>query len=264
MWPTDRHHLAASTALLQATHINSLLRYILSLPLLTALVTAQAGEDLPEATPYRPTVANPAALSAPGYLELEAGWQWAQGSAPERRRGLPFLAKYAFDPDWGVLLGGELGVSETTAGRQAAGLGDTTLVLKHRLALDATRAYGVETGVKFPTAASGLGNDAHDYLLTGIYSADLGTVQMDVNLGTVRLGSVAPGEGRWQYGWAASLAGELAASWGWAVEVSGSGRRGTPAASRGRWAPPPGHRAYRERWSALYWICVPELPASGG
>ena len=29
--------------------------------------------DAPEVTPYRPTVSNPAALSAPGLLEFEAG-----------------------------------------------------------------------------------------------------------------------------------------------------------------------------------------------
>ena len=66
---------------------------------------AAGDEDGPSATPYRPSVSTPAALSAPGWLEIEAGCS-ATARAPSRgatARRLTF--KLAFTPDWGVRVG---------------------------------------------------------------------------------------------------------------------------------------------------------------
>ena len=62
----------------------------------------------PAVVPYRPSVSTPAQLSAPGWLELEAGGLRAAG--PERgtsRTTLPWTLKLAFTPDWGIRVGGD-------------------------------------------------------------------------------------------------------------------------------------------------------------
>ena len=41
---------------------------------------AQSAEDQPSVTPYRPSVSTPAILSAPGWIELEAGIQRDRGN----------------------------------------------------------------------------------------------------------------------------------------------------------------------------------------
>ena len=72
-----------------------------------------AADNELSATPYRPTVSNPADLSTPGYFELEAGGQYQRGNTVSHRTGLPWLLKYAFTDRVGVLVGGEAWASET-------------------------------------------------------------------------------------------------------------------------------------------------------
>src|SRR4051812_1440755 len=76
---------------------------------LTAVVAraAAADDDSPSATPYRPSVSTPAALSAPGWLEVEAGLQHDHDSAVVRRDSAPLTLKLAFTPDWGVRIGAD-------------------------------------------------------------------------------------------------------------------------------------------------------------
>ena len=109
-------------------------------------------DDTPAATPYRPTIANPAALSAPGWLEVEAGFQGDRGRDLSGD-SVPYLLKYAFTNDWGLLLGGNAYIRNVDLGGQASdGFGDTELLVKHRIpVLDGT-AFGFETGARFPTA----------------------------------------------------------------------------------------------------------------
>jgi hypothetical protein len=85
-------------------------------------------------TPYRPSVSTPAALSAPGWLEVEAGVQSSKAVDPVRRESLPYTLKLALTPDWGVRIGGDALVHQREAdGSVLRGGGDTTIVLKHRL-----------------------------------------------------------------------------------------------------------------------------------
>ncbi len=179
----------------------------------------------PAATPYRPTLSNPAELSAPGYLELEAGWQRETGGG-ERRAALPWLAKYAFSEDFGVLLGGEAAVwLRDPAGVRRNGQGDMSLTLKFHRALAETSALGLEVGARLDTAANGLGGGRSDYTINGIYSGDFGPLRGDLNLGVTRLGSTAAGEGRDEAAWALALSRNLGGPWGAAVELSGTARR---------------------------------------
>jgi hypothetical protein len=186
----------------------------------------QAGDE-PAATPYRPTVSNPAVLPEPGWLELEFGLQRVSGGEEKRRDGAPFLVKYAFDTDWGILLGGDLHARFTGYDQAiVSGYGDTTLTLKHHRAISDDLALGVEVGFKSPTAKTGLGSGKTDYTVNGIVSAGLGETQLDLNLGVTRLGKLEETLGRNAYGWAASVSHPVADRWTAAGEVSGTARHG--------------------------------------
>ena len=192
---------------------------------------AHAAEE--SATPYRPTVSNPADLSAPGWLELEFGWQRIKGNDNTWHDGVPYLAKLAFTPDWGITLGGEVAVRQTdTDGTVFKGGGDTTLLLKHRMEIDDASAFGVEAGFKAPTAKEPIGSGKSDYLINAIYSRDMKDFYLDLNLSETRVGSAAPEEGRTQTGWAAAVSYALNEKWGIAGELSGAYRKGTAVTSQ--------------------------------
>lgn len=189
-----------------------------------------ATEDDVAVTPYRPSVSSPAALPAPGWLDVEFGWQRAKGGEDKRRDSFPVAAKLAFNPDWGVVVGSELAARRTDLdGNVFNGVGDTTVLLKHRIAgaTEAT-AWGIAAGYKLPTAKDTLGSGKRDQILSGIFSAEIAEVyNLDVNLTTTRLGVWGDGEGRSQQAWAAALSRSLDDRWGVFVEPSGSSRRGT-------------------------------------
>ena len=207
---------------------------------LAAGVLASAGgawaDEAASVTPYRPSVSTPAALSAPGWLEVEAGWQHSRADDPRRRDSLPYTLKLAFTPDWGVRIGGDAWVREATAdGSRLSGGGDTSLVLKRRFAVDDASAFGLELGAKLPTARHGLGSGHADWGVNGIYSADLGGGRWhtDLNLNATRLGGpLDDGVSRWQQGWAASLSRSLTDPWGVTGELSGTRQRGSENTSQ--------------------------------
>ena len=193
-----------------------------------ALWAAGVLADAPEVTPYRPTVSNPAALSAPGLLEFEAGVARQKNDAGTRLYSLPYLFKYAFSPNLGVLVGGDAYLRQENAdGDHLTGVGDTVAEIKLRHELTDSMALGLETGVRFPTAKTGLGAEKNDYLANGIFSAEWRKLNFDFNLAYTRLGSVGPAEGRGEIGWATAVSGKLGGPWGWAAELSGTGRHGT-------------------------------------
>ncbi|UMR28914.1 transporter [Massilia sp. MB5] len=149
---------------------------------------AQAAEDgPPPVLPYRPSVSSPAALPAPGQLEMEVGGLRSR-DADTRRASLPMLLKLAFNEEWGVLLGGEAWISARApdSGRQR-GVGDLTATLKRALRLDEASVLGLELSAKAPTARDGLGSGKSDYGLNGIYSRDFGSLHLDANLNLQRL-----------------------------------------------------------------------------
>ena len=180
-------------------------------------------------TPYRPTVTNSAALSEPGWLELETGIAAQHDKDGSRQNSLPYLVKFAVTPDFGVLLGGDALVSQVAAdGTRVSETGDTTLLLKHRLVLDSdtATALGCEYGFKSPTAATGLGSGKSDLVLNGIYSKDISGHALDVNLNVTKLGDAMLNESNYQYGWSGTLFRPLDDKWGLMAEVSGTVRKG--------------------------------------
>jgi hypothetical protein len=198
-----------------------------------ALWTGAVFADAPEVTPYRPTVSNPATLSAPGLLELEAGMARSHDDSGTRLFSVPYLFKYAFTENFGVLLGGDAYLHQNDAdGNPLTGVGDTVAEIKLRHELTDNMALGLETGVRFPTAKTGLGAEKSDYMVNGIFSAGTGGLNFDVNLVYTLLGSVGPAEGRGEIDWATAVSGKLGGPWGWAAELSGTGQRGTSSTTQ--------------------------------
>jgi hypothetical protein len=190
-------------------------------------------DEQPSVTPYRPSVSTPAALSAPGWLEFEAGALRERESGAARRDSVPYTLKLAFTPDWGIRIGGDAWVRQRDdSGQSTSGGGDTGVVLKRRFAVDETSAFGLEAGATFPTARHGLGSGKADTSLVGIYSADLGAYHTDLNLGLTRVGAVDPGAGRMQTLWAASLSRSFLERWGVVGEFSGTRQRGVDSTSQ--------------------------------
>lgn len=201
------------------------------LPLVATLSCAAFAEDA-QVTPYRPSVSNPAQLPTPGQLELELGGLTSKAGATQRD-SLPYLLKFAFTDQWGLLLGGDALVSTDDApGGRARGIGDTTLVLKRALLVDEATAFGMEFSVKLPTARDSIGSGKSDYMLNGIFSKDLGKVHVDANLNFTRMGAIDVGTARTQTGLSASLSMPTAEKWNATGELSGTRRGGVPGTAQ--------------------------------
>jgi hypothetical protein len=193
--------------------------------------------DQPSVTPYRPTVSNPADLSAPGWLEGELGGLRSYNEDHSRSDNVPWLLKYAFDENYGLLLGGGGYVSSQVPGAPTqASFGDTYLEWKQRFPVSDTAAFGVEAGVVAPTAAHDLGAGKPQWLVNGIFSTDLGALHLDVNLAETHGGETPVQVSPWQTGWAAAISRPLAGNWGGAFELSGTYQQGAPTQSQALFA----------------------------
>lgn len=198
--------------------------------LLPALASAAAAEEEPAAVPYRPSVSTPAALTAPGWLEIEAGFLHQHAAEGDRRESVPVTFKLAFTPDWGVRVGADAWVRQRDAsGSSSSGYGDTGVVLKRHFAVDEGSAFGLEAGAVFATARHGLGTGSGrtDLGINAIYSADFANVwHTDLNLSATRLGNADAGSGRVQWLGAAALSRSLGERWGIVGEFSGTHQSG--------------------------------------
>ena len=184
----------------------------------------------PAVVPYRPSVSTPAQLSAPGYLELEAGGLRTTGpDGGTSRVTLPYTLKLAFTPDWGVRIGGDAWVRQAEPGDAHSGSGDTSVVLKRRFAVSDATAWGLELGEKFATAGSTLGSGHADTTVNAIFSSDFAPAwHTDLNLNETRLGVPSGQPREWQTGWAAAVSRTLSDTWGAVGEFSGTHQVGTP------------------------------------
>jgi len=214
---------------------------------LLAATTAARADDAadPAVVPYRPSVSTPAQLSAPGWLELEAGGLRATGpDGGTSRTTLPYTLKLAFTPDWGVRVGGDAWVRQVAPGTSDSGGGDTAVVLKRRFAVDDASAWGLELGEKFPTAGSARGSGHADTTLNGIFSSDFAPGwHTDLNLNETRLGVPAGQAHAWQAGWAAAVSRQLSDAWGVVGEFSGTHQAAVPNTAQflaaASWQPAP-------------------------
>jgi hypothetical protein len=189
--------------------------------------------DAPEVTPYRPTVSNPAALPAPGLVELEGGIARTQEDLGGRLFSVPYLLKYAFNENFGLLLGGDAYLNQVDAqGNRLTGIGDTVAQIKLRHALSDSVALGLESGVRFATAKTALGAEKNDFILNGIASVAAANLNVDINVGYTHVGFQEDGQGSGVINWATALSGKLGGPWGWATELSGAGQHGTRGSSQ--------------------------------
>jgi hypothetical protein len=196
---------------------------------------ARADDGGPAVVPYRPSVSTPAQLSAPGYLELEAGGLRATGpGGGESRDTLPYTLKLAFTPDWGIRVGGDAWVRQADGSSAVTkGGGDTSVVLKRRFAIDDASAWGLELGRKFATAGAALGSGHPDTTLNAIWSSDFAPAwHTDLNVNETRLGVPAGQPREWQTGWAAAVSRSLTDAWGAGGEFSGTRQAGAASTAQ--------------------------------
>jgi hypothetical protein len=206
-----------------------------ALALITIPVVAHAEDEAPSATPFRPTVTSGAAISAPGWLELEFGGQRLGGNGMDARNSWPYLLKYSFNDRYALLLGGDSYVATTPAESALIdGPGDTTLTLKYKApGAPEGVSYGLEATMKFPTAADGLGSGERDYSLKGIYGFDMANgFHLDTNLTATRMGSVSANQGQYQWTWATALSRQVGEAWTLAGDLSGTSQSGAPATAQ--------------------------------
>jgi hypothetical protein len=187
-------------------------------------------DDGPPVVPYRPSVSTPAQLSAPGYLELEAGGLRTNSPDGTSRATLPYTLKLAFTPDWGIRVQGDALVRQVDGpGETHRGGGDTGVVLKRRFAVSDATAWGLELGEKFPTAGGTLGSGHADTTVNGIFSSDFAPAwHTDLNLNATRLGVPSGTSRQWQTGWAAAFSRALTDTWGAVGELSGTHQTAVP------------------------------------
>ena len=194
---------------------------------------ALAQDDGPSVVPYRPSVATPAELPAPGWPELEAGWSGTRGGDAAHSQSVPLLFKLAWNENWAVLIGTDAyDWQRDFDGSTARSGGDTTLTLKYKLPISDTLALGAELGVGLPTARPPIGSGRTDWGVNTIASFDFDATHIDVNVGAARLGAVDAGEGPWQGAWAVAASHPLSGKFGITGEVSGVVQRGTAARSQ--------------------------------
>lgn len=202
-----------------------------------ALLLVQASSvmavDKPAATPYRPSVSSPAALSAPGWLEVELGLERTRVGAGERSDALPYSLKLAFSPDWGIRIDGDAALRSREGDSITSSGGDTSVIIKRRFALDERSAFGLEAGVSLPTAGKTMGSGSKDLLINGIFSSDLtADWHVDLNLFATRYGASTVDLSRIESGWAAAASRSIGERWQLVAEVSGTRRSGEGSTSQ--------------------------------
>ena len=198
---------------------------------LAAAAAAQEPARDPHAVqPERPTVATHAYEVAPGWVEIEAGLEFDRYADRSTGGSAPVLIKLGLASRVQLDFTGSV---VRPAGGSAMGVGDVAVALKWRLADGAPVLgdFAVIPSLKLPTAptASGLGTGTTDVGLVLVSSRQLGSVEMDLNLGyTHRSGpdGLAPRDATL---WTASFGGAVSGGLGWTAELYGYPATSGPA-----------------------------------
>ncbi len=177
----------------------------------------------PEVTPYRPGVGSPAVLSAPGYFELETGYDYGKVEGV-RADAISLLLKYGISDNLGLLIGVNPYQRVRFAGFSESGISDATLGLKYVTKASETTALGVQLVTTLPTGDRAFRSDSPNVTLTGLAGFDYSGFHSDVNLGFTRLGE---GDSRNVFNWSASIGRALSGPVSGALELSGSRQSGT-------------------------------------
>lgn len=191
-----------------------------------ALAGPLAAQPNPRAAqPERPTVATHAGTVAPGFVELEAGFELDRLADRSTPVSLPALLKFGI----GERLQLNLTLPLVAPPGTALGLGDAGAGLKIRLG----KGFAVLPSIKFPTGSGSesRGTGTTDGALLLIWSRALGPVAMDLNAGaTLRSGDETRAP-RTATVWTASFGGPMEGPVGWVVEWFGYPATQGPAGS---------------------------------
>ncbi len=179
----------------------------------------------PEVTPYRPGVGSPAVLSAPGYFELEAGYDYAK-AAGVRSDGIGLTLKYGISDNLGLIVGVAPYLRVRGFGESDTGVSDASVGLKFVTKLNDATAVGAQLVTSLPTGSSAFRSDNPNVTLTALAGFDFAGFHSDLNLGWTRLGDGVFGGSRNRYGWSASLGRAIDGPVSAALEVSGTRQSG--------------------------------------
>jgi len=180
-------------------------------------------------------VATHAYAVAPGYVELEAGFQRQQEGALANRLAIPLLLKIGLSER--VQLDLAPGLSRDAQGGGAkSGVTDFVVGVKWRLTDDAPviGAFAMQGTVSLPTGSpeSGRGSGKAAVNLLAISSHRFGPLSLDINAGYTRLGGESAVAPRDSTVWTVSTGFPVAGRIGWVAELYGfpgtSGPNGQP------------------------------------
>jgi hypothetical protein len=160
-------------------------------------------------------------LSALRHLEVEFGAQSNQPGMEVERNSLPFLLKYPFADQWGLLVGGEAWIKSRSEGETISGFDNTSVLIKHYHPISPTLAVVFEAGVVLPSARQSLGQGRTDYLGNLIVSQDISDLRIDVNAGVTRKGFKEEDLDQYRYNRAIAASHPISELWGIAGEFSG-------------------------------------------
>lgn len=191
------------------------------------LASAQDTVNPRAVQPERPTVATHAGTVAPGYFEIETGFERDQSGGTVQ----------LFNPDvfkFGLASHAQLSLTSALY-RDAgtSGAGDFEIGVKWRLIDDAPILgdFAIFPAVKLSTGSirHGSGTGTTDASLLLISSHMFGNVAMDLNAGYVRRSGPCSGcAPRDATVWTASFGGPFAGRWGWVAEAFGYPGTGGP------------------------------------
>jgi hypothetical protein len=215
--------------------------------------TDSAARDPRLVQPERPTVATHAGTVARGYVELEEGGEWDRVASDETSFFAPTALKI------GLASNAQLNVlfnliHDRLVRNGSLTASDVTIGVKYRIVEDdrILGDFAILPSVKLPTAAEGEGGTGTtDFSLLLISSRQLGSVAMDLNVGTTRRtgnGSSAPINATI---WTASFGIPIHGPLGAALELFGYPGTAGPAGEKASVAILVGPTFLLRKWLAL-------------
>jgi len=194
----------------------------MALAIAVPLLAQEPATDPRAVQPERPTVATHAHTVAPGYVELETGFQGNRVDAESRAYSVPTVMKI------GLASHVQLNVSTPaflSGAGQTSGVGDVSVGVKWRLLDDhpVLGDFALLPAIKFPSGSpsAGTGTGSFDVGVTAIASYDIRGVSMDLNVAYTRVGAVGGSSASGAALWTASFGVPVVGRLSWAAEVFG-------------------------------------------
>lgn len=194
----------------------------ISLAIAVPLLAQEPATDPRAVQPERPTVATHAHTVAPGYFELETGFQGNRADAGSRAYSAPTVMKI------GLASHVQLNVSTPafiSGAGQSSGIGDVSVGVKWRLLDDhpVLGDFALLPAIKFPSGSlsTGTGTGSLDVGVTAIASYDIRGVAMDLNAAYTRVGATDGSAASDAALWTASFGFPVVGRLSWTAEVFG-------------------------------------------